>query len=166
MKLEKGFLLLFALAVILFACRQIDGKKYGKQNVAKKDAHVQKPPSSFDDTVTINTPAAVFFEPDSLQLQKIKEVTSEPVFKSSMHEYKYQIKNARNFLKAHWPGLKVIDARNVRFLLFLKKNGEVVTIDLNKQDPCGMFVFNRTKAPLLIDMMNVETQVPDYFSNN
>jgi hypothetical protein len=165
MKLDRVFLLLFTLTVILFACKQINGNRDEAQKADNKHAHVPKPPSSFEDTIRINTAAAVFFQPDSLQLQKIKEVTSEPVFKSSMHEYTYQAKNAHNFLKAYWPHLKIIDARNIRYLLFYKKDSGKITIDLNKQDPCGMFVFDRTKAPLLIDMMNVETQVPNYYSN-
>ena len=154
-----------ALSVLLFACKQIKTNKDEQESNVKKERHVGKPPSSFKDTLKINAAAAVFFEPDSLQLQKIKVVTGDPVFKSSMHEYRYQEKNARSFLKTHWSHLKIIDARNVRFLLFYKKNSEVATIDLDNQDPCGMFVFDGTRAPLLVDMMNVETQVPVYFSN-
>ena len=165
MKQKRSFLLLFALALILFACKQISGNKNEQEIVSKKETNVHKPTSSYDDTLKINSASAVFFEPDSLQLLKIKEVTSESVFKSSMHEYKYQIKNARNFLKTHWPDVKVINARSVRFLAFYKKDSSKTTIDLNKQDPCGMFVFDRLKVPLLIDMMNVETQVPRYFTN-
>ena len=152
--------------MIFFACTQINKNKNEQQKVPHKSAPIQKPPSTFEDTLKINASAAVFFEPDSVQLQKIKQVTSEPVFKSTMHEYKYQIINAHKFLKHYWPQLKIIHARNVRFLAFCKKDKVKITIDLNKQDPCGMFVFDRTKAPLLIDMMNVETQVPRYFSNN
>ena len=37
-----------------------------------KNATQQKPPSSFNDTIIINVTAAVFYNPDSLQLEKIK----------------------------------------------------------------------------------------------
>src|SRR3954453_18188720 len=105
---------LMVCLVMLFACGQVAGnsekKRQGKIN------HVTKPGSSFEDSLKISTAAAVFFEPDSLQLQKIKSVTEEGVFKGSMHEYRYQTKNAHAFLKTHWPKLKILDARNVRYL--------------------------------------------------
>jgi len=44
-------------------------------------------------------------------------------------------------------------------------NGKVEVIDLNtKNDPCGLFVFNGQKPPLLVDMTNIDTDLGFYFS--
>jgi len=162
---EKNSTYLLLLFVLVYACKQVPQTVHEQATAHMKEQRPSKPGSSFEDTLTINTEAAVFFEPDSLQLQKIKAVTDVRVFKSSEHEYFYQIRNAHRFLKAHWKNLKVINAKNIRFLLFKKADKATTIIDLNKQDPCGMFVFDLHQAPLLIDMMNIDTGVPDYFSN-
>lgn len=164
MKFKKAFFSLFVLSNVLFACQQKNSAGSKEENNVQKERHIQKPSSSYNDTLKINIPAAIFYEPDSLQFLAIKAVTNDQVFKGSTHEYIYQIRNARKFLKKYWPHLKIIDARNVRFLLFQKKDKSQAIIDLNKLDPYGMLVFDSKQQPLLIDMMNIETQVPDYFS--
>lgn len=126
----------------------------------------RKPPSSYNDKLSVPPLSAVFFQPDSAQFTKIESVTDKQIFKGSMHEYEYQIRNARLFLKQHWPYLNVIDTKNIRFLLFQHRNKITDTVDLNRNDPAGMYVFDGIRQPLLIDMTNVETQVPDYFSSN
>ena len=160
----KAFFSISVIITILFACQQINSSNKLKENNVQIVHHVQKPPSSFEDTLKIKTAAAVFYEPDSQQLLAIKAVTNEQVFKGSTHEYIYQIRNARKFLKVYWPHLKIIDAKNVRFLLFQKPDKTTTIIDLNKQNPYGMFIFDLKQQPLIIDMMNIDTQVPDYFS--
>jgi hypothetical protein len=124
---------------------------------------VQKPGSSFRDSLFVLFPAAVFFSPDSAQTIGINKVTDPAVFEGSMHEYYYQVRNARQYMKDHWQKVTLMDAVNFRYLVFRKADGSVTIIDLDRQDPCGMFVFDRIKDPLLIDMTNVDTQVSDYF---
>jgi len=128
-------------------------------------ATMQKPGSSFKDSLFVLYPAAVFYSPDSQQLLAIKQVTESAVFQSSMHEYEYQMRNAHAYLKEHWHDIRITDAKNVRYLVFRKTDGGVAIIDLDHHDPCGMFVFDRVQNPLLIDMTNVDTQVADYFTS-
>jgi len=116
------------------------------------------------DSLFVLSPAAVFFSPDSIQLAAISKVTDTGVFKSSMHEYFYQMRNARHYMKEHWKHVVIVEADKFRYLVFRKIDGTVSIIDLDKQDACGMFTFDRVKDPLLIDMTNVDTQVSDYFS--
>ena len=128
---------------------------------------VAKPPSSFHDTLSISSSAVVLYGPDSLQLNKIKAVTDARIFKGSMHEFYYQQRNAHLFLQQYWPQLKIYDVRNIRFLQFIKLNNASEIIDLDKVgDAYGMFVFEPTKSPHQLDMMNIEAQVPDYFQKN
>jgi hypothetical protein len=122
-----------------------------------------KPPATYPDTLTINFPTAVFYHPDSLQLLKIKEQTDSMMFDGSMHEFFYQMRNARIVIKKSWPELSIIEAKNYRYLLFIKQGGTRECIDLDtKNDAYGLFVFNGKKAPLAIDMTNIETEVSFY----
>ena len=123
-----------------------------------------KPGSSFNDSLFVLLPGVVFFNPDSLQLEKIKQVTGAGIFQSTMHDYFYQIQYARFYVMEHWPEVRITDVEKVRYLVFRKIDGGLSIIDLDNEDPCGMYVFDRVQDPLLIDMTNVNTQVSGYFS--
>jgi hypothetical protein len=125
-----------------------------------------KPGSSYRDTLAIKEACAILYQPDSVQKGKIKAVTEDNVFESSMHEFFYQQKNARIFLKKYWPHLKIIEVNKYRYLLFLKKNLAVNVIDLNQLgDSYGMILFDSFNSPQQSDMMNIETEVPRYFKS-
>ena len=159
----KPKLFLLAAITLTMACKYekktTPGKSYTTEN------HQTKPPSNFPDTLKISEPAAVFYYPDSLQLEKIKAVTDTNILKSSMHEYFYQMRNARFVLKKALPETKIIDARNVRYLLFIYINNKTEFIDLDsKNDAFGLILFNRQKPPLVSDMANIESEAGLYFS--
>ena len=123
-----------------------------------------KPPSSFQDTMQIDFPAAVFYIPDSLQLEKIKELTDSAIFEAAMHEYFFQMRNVRMSTKRDWPLLKIIEAKNVRYLLFHGKGNDSMYIDLNtRNDSHGLFLFQPGKKPHYTDMMNIDTELGYYF---
>lgn len=107
--------------------------------------------------------AAVFFHPDSVQLFQLKAQKKPDVYEGTMHEFFYQMRNARMIIKKEWPGLKIVEAKNYRYLLFVKTDNvhELVDLDL-KKDAFGLFVFNCVKPPLLIDMTNIETEMSFY----
>ena len=58
-------------------------------------------------------PAAVFYHPDSFQLLKIKEHADPMHYDGSMHEYFFQMRNARIVIKKTWPALIIIEAKKV-----------------------------------------------------
>ena len=125
-----------------------------------------KPGSSYSDTLAIKKACAILYQPDSVQKEKIKAVTEGNVFESSMHEFFYQQRNARIFLKKYWPHLEIIEVSKYRYLLFLKKDQAVNIIDLNQLgDSYGMILFDPFKSPQQSDMMNIETEVPRYFKS-
>ena len=124
-----------------------------------------KPLSNFQDTMQIDFSAAVFYHPDSLQLEKIKELTDSAIFEATMHEYFFQMRNARISIKRDWPQLKIVEAKNIRFLLFKEKDNDSTYIDLNtKNDSHGLFLFQPGKKPHFADMMNIDTELGFYFN--
>ena len=79
---------------------------------------IKKPVSSFQDTLTIQTLSAVFYNPDSLQLEKIKAVNEPQIYATITHDCFYQMQNARIMIKKDWPKIDIIDNSNARYLLF------------------------------------------------
>lgn len=139
--------------------------KPAQHKTENKTTVKNKPASTFSDTLKINFPAAVFYSPDSLQLEKIKAVTDARIFDGSMHEYFYLMRNAHIVIKNYYPKLKIIEAKNVRFLLFTGTDKKNNCIDLDtKNDAYGLFIFNMKKPPHLTDMADIESELSFYFS--
>lgn len=124
----------------------------------------QKAPASFRDTLMVNEDAAVFYNPDSLQLQKIKQENRPDYFESMQHESFFQQRNARIVLHQNWPAIRIIETSKARWIGFVKKDKSRVYVDLDtKNDMAGILLFDTLKDPLLIDMMNVDTELFNYF---
>jgi hypothetical protein len=127
---------------------------------------ITKPGSSFTDSLQVNKPSAIFYMPDSVQLQKIEALTDKGIFESMMHEYEYQIRNSKIEINKNFPKLIITEPRNIRWLLFQKNNGQKTIVDLNsKNDACGLFLFEPGQDPRYADMMNIETELPRYFGH-
>ena len=139
------------------------GDKVKNGSSSKQQVHT-KPPSTFNDTMKIDFPSAVFYLPDSLQLEKIKELTDSTIFEAAMHEYFFQMKNARMSINRDWPRLKIVEAKNVRFLQLQGKNNDYTYIDLDTRgDSHGLILFQLGKKPHYADMMNIDTELGYYF---
>lgn len=153
------------LFLVLINCTKTGHKENVVSDSTEKTVTVKtKPPSTFQEILIVSEPCALFYQPDSLQKEKIKAITERRIFEASMHDFLYQRKYAYKFLKQYWPRLKIIYAKHVRFLAFIKKDGSLETVDLNKLGDCyGLIVFDRIKCPLQIDLTNIDTQVPEYF---
>ena len=154
------FSLSFLIVILCLSCTDSPPESYSPQTKVEN-----KFPGSFQDTIRINSPAAVFYNPDSLQLEKIRSVTEARIFDGSMHEYDYLMRNAHFVIKKTIPQLKIIEVKNARYLFFTgaDKNTECIDLD-SKNDAYGLFVFDRQKPPRLLDMANIESELGFYFS--
>ena len=158
--------LLVLLGQLLFGCsgRNLENKTISKKDTIPFSSNIQKPPATYSDTLTVAVDAAVFYRPDSIQMEKIKSVNKEMVFKSMEHECFFQQRNAKIVLNKYWPKITILENTHARYLLFLKTDKSSRLIDLNtKNDICGIFLFEKDKGPILIDMMNIESELGFYF---
>ena len=172
--LEKKFVLFLCLLLLpigflmlVGSCNQVNKEKIQPQATSKitKPQFIKKPESSFNDTLIIKRNSAVFYVPDSVQMEKIKNINEKEVFDLLIHNCHYQMQNARQVIKKDWPQIKIIETFTHRYLLFEKENKEEKCIDLNdKNDICGLFLFDGKKDPALVDMPNIDTQLHLYFS--
>ena len=161
-----GCFLFFLLSFILYVSCSNSPRNLTSDAGEKdyKDTIKRKPPSSFSDTITIDFPAAVFYNPDSLQIEKLKAITDTMVYESTMHDCFYLMKNSRFVLKKYYPHIKILEVKNARYLLFKMAGGEKEYIDLNtKNDPCGIFIFDSKKASQQVDMANIDSELGFYF---
>jgi hypothetical protein len=158
------------ISLIIIAGSSCSGSPQQETGVQSKTGNKNKhhkPKSSFTDTVKILSPAAVFYTPDTLQLEKIKAITDSAVFESTVHDCFYQARNSRMVLKKYYPGIPVTEVKNARYLQWVYADGKQEYFDLDRQDdPCGMIIFDGRQMPRVVDMMNVETELGFYFQNN
>jgi hypothetical protein len=165
--LNPGFLFI-SLHIYLLAMSCRDGSSQNgydqkKTESTKRDIR-KKPASSFQDSLLIESRSVVFFEPDSLQMEKIKSVNEKMIFESLTHDCFYQMQNARKVLEMNWKGMQVMLASKIRWLVFRKSNGADSIIDLNNiNNICGIYLFDPQKNPVQIDMTNIDTQLDFYF---
>jgi hypothetical protein len=161
--LRSGWIIPVLLLTV--CCRQqVKKAQADVQKTSPKHAIIKKPPSSFNDTLVIKQKSAVFYSPDSLQMKKIEAVNEKNMMDQIRHDCHYQMQYARSSLRSDWPKVKIIEASDKRFLLFIKQDGRKIYIDLNnKNDICGIFLFDGKKDPVLVDMPNVDTILGDYF---
>lgn len=156
--------MLILVTQLFFSCGEQKNKIREESTTRQAVENLKKPASSFADTLIITSASALFYNPDSVQLIKIRDINKKPVYESLTHECFYQMRNARMVLKKYWPNIQVIESSKARYLLFMKDDGGKTIIDLNtKNDICGIFLFDRHKDPVLIDMMNIDTELGYYF---
>lgn len=151
----------------LLSCTSPSQPKINKEEKKNKATPVtyKKPPSSFNDTLIVDKKSALFYNPDSLQLEKIKAITPKNLYETDVHNCFYLMRNARMVLKKYWPQIHIIESSKVRYLLFIKENKSKTCIDLNtKGDMCGIILFDKVQDPELCDMMNIDTALRFYFA--
>jgi hypothetical protein len=164
MKLQ--WLAFFLIVMLSLSCSDSSrqaGKARNEMDNEKRPGN--KPAGSYSDTVTVNIPSAVFYYPDSLQLEKIRAVSDTMIYESTMHDCFYQMRNARNSLKKNWLAIKIVEVSKARWILFRLLNGTSEYIDLDTlNDPCGILLFDGHKKARLVDMMNIDSELGFYFT--
>lgn len=164
----KRLLNSYIILLFLLACRHQSGKKNETPNDNTKKEHksLGKPPTIFADTLKIDSQAAVFYYPDSVQLEKIRARLDTSTFDAIMHEYSYQLRYVHNVLNEYRPRISIIEARNVRYLLFIKadKSNEIIDLD-TKYDPYGLLIFDPQKNPSQLELTNAASEIGFYFAD-
>lgn len=160
-------LVLFSIVTFILSCSDSSSRAGKEQdNIRNDKVPKNKPAGSYSDTITIKVASALFYNPDSLQWEKIKAITDTMIFESTVHDCVYQVRNARNSLEKNWPGIKMVEVSNARWIRFQLLNGTSEYIDLDElDDPCGILLFDGHKKVRRADMMNIDSELGFYFSD-
>lgn len=155
---------LFVLLIALAGCNEKKPVSNEQAKSEKEIVAVKKPGTGYANTMMFDRPVAVFYQPDTAQLNKIRAITDPAIFNSMEHENFYLMRNARIVLKKYYPGLAIAEGKKTRFLVFKMNNRKTKCIDLNeKSDAYGLFIFNGEKDPKQVDMNNIDTELDFYF---
>lgn len=165
--LKKGGPGVFLLFSALFFCcnppSEQQKAQMEEQQPTEQPQIFKKRPGIASDTIWLNTPSAVFFYPDSLQKDGYRAFIPAS-FESSEHEYLFQMNNARIRLEASWKHVTIIDCKDAKYLV---TNGAGVPLNLDEiNEPWGLILFEKGKAAAHVDMMNIDTELENYFIKN
>jgi len=163
---NKAIQPLLFIALTLASCSQpATDQKSSTEQPPVATVNYQKPQSSFNDTLIVEAPAAVFYYADSLQLTKIKAQRDPQKFEADMHEFVFLIKTAKKVIGSNMPKLPITEAKNKRYLLFIGEHGFRSSIDLDGlPDACGLIICDKDKKPQPVDMANTDSEIGFYFS--
>ena len=118
--------------------------------------------SSSSDTLAFDKACAVFYQPDSLQVEKRMKQVGQDEFRQGADDYIYYINTSAEYLEKK--GLPVIDAKNKRYLKFVSTNGQVQVIKLDTlAELWGMYLFDPKKNAYVADITMVEEEYKNYY---
>jgi hypothetical protein len=166
--------LLLVLSLTVFSCTTSDKKQERKPGTlvsptsTKPKGRIIKNGITTEtsllegDTLTIAKTAAVFYQPDSLQIQKRMKRVGETDFRIGMDDYIYSVNTSVEFLQKQ--GLPVFDAKSKKYLKFVSpgKEAQIVRLD-TLQELWGMYLFDPKKKPLAVDMTVIEDEYKNYY---
>lgn len=168
MRYDKKYLLpLFALCCICgSACNSHNGSANNEAVVSAKDTapHAIDPANTTiqNDTLIIDRKAAVFFEPDSLQIEKRKAAIGEDNFFIGVEDYAYYLSMSHDYLDS--ARLRLLDARGKRFLKFIGNQppNQIIRLD-TVPELWGIYFFEPAKKAKRINMTMIEEEYRGYF---
>jgi hypothetical protein len=169
--------LLLFFSLISFSCGETDKSVEIKTDVdsSSQDTVNQNPfpgsdvksddyDAAYADTLFIDSRAAVFFQPDSLTIEKkIKEQGEE--FLLGMDDYLHYMSESQEYLEKQ--GVPILHAKGEKYLKFTMADKSFKVINLRKQeDLWGVYLFDPNKKPHYADILDMEEDFKKYFGDD
>lgn len=149
--------------VIMPGCRGKEKAEQENDQMPGQPVSFTKAASSSGATLVVDKRSVLFFHPDSAQLESFKSTTNAQIYESVTHDCYFQMRNARSVLKKYWPGLRIKEVHDTRYIMFVKQDSSIIRYDLDSLDFCGMVLFDGEQDPKIADMTNVDTELEFYF---
>ena len=160
--------LLLLYSSTIASCSTTDKKQETKTETHSDLVDITQKPitpkiASIDiDTLTIDKRTAVFYQPDSLQIEKRKKEVGVQDFMAGADDYIYSINTSSEYLEKQ--GLKVLDAKSKRFLKFVSADKKVQLVKLDTlPELWGICLFDPNKKPYYADMTMIEDEYKKYY---
>lgn len=114
------------------------------------------------DTLIVTAKAAVFYQPDSTQIERrMKEVGKED-FRIGMDDYLFYMNESWTYLKQQ--GVPLLDARDKKFIQFISADNTIQLVRLDTvPELWGVYLFDPARGPYLADMTNIEEAYRNYY---
>jgi hypothetical protein len=118
--------------------------------------------SANSDTLIVDRQAAVFIEPDSLQIERRKKLVGEENFYIGADDYLFYLNIAGQFLDS--VKLTTLNAKDKKYLKFVGSDNSQQLIRLDKLDELwSIYFFDPTKKAKQVDMTTIDEEYKSYF---
>ncbi|HLO79728.1 MAG TPA: hypothetical protein VK166_02150 [Chitinophagaceae bacterium] len=154
----------FIYLLIATGCRDKQQAVQANSQMPSHSVKFTKAASSSGATMVVDKRSVLFFHPDSTQLESFKTTANAQIYESVTHDCFFQMRNARNVLKKYWPGLRIKEVYDTRYIIFVKQDSSIVRYDLDSLEFCGMVLFDGVQDPKIADLTNVDTELGFYYS--
>jgi hypothetical protein len=152
------------IAVIFYSC---SGDKKDPSVPANKDSEPAKVQPVYkkqeSDTLIVTSRSAIFYSPDSIQIEKRKKEIGEHEFYIGADDYAYYSNESWNYLEKM--KLPLVMAINKNYLKFISP-GKTTLIRIDTlPELWGVYLFDPKKHPYQADIMDMEEEYKNYFNN-
>jgi hypothetical protein len=152
-------ILIFQMLFII-ACRDHQNNTHSQSSLPVKKKVGR--PRLYSDTLTVDKRAAVFYDPDTMQIEKRKKQIGEQDFQTGLDDYAYYINESITFLEQNH--LQVLRTDDKNFIRFVRDNGDVRLIKKDTlPDLWGIFLFDPGKDVYQADILDMEKEYHTYF---
>lgn len=153
-----------ALAVFIVSC----GARKESESVTTQTSYAVRTETAklsriATDTVVISERAAIFFDPDTVQIEKAKkECLEEDDFYTAADDNLYYMWLASNFIDS--VKLKKVDIMGKKVLKFVSATGGATFVNLDTVNWLwGVYFFDPQKKPHDADVVSIEEEYHKYF---
>ena len=170
MKPSFNFILLLSLTVI--SCSTNDQKQTNSdtavstshtiRTIQPEDRITTDTTASTSDTMIIDRKAAVFYQPDSLQMEQRMKAVGEADFRAGADDYIYYVNVSAEYLEKQ--GLPVFDAKGRKYLKFVFADKQIQMVKLDTlKELWGMYLFEPGKKVYSADITMIEEEYKSYY---
>jgi hypothetical protein len=120
-------------------------------------------PSLFNtDTLIVTAKAAVFYQPDSAQIERRMKEVGEKDFRMGMDDYLFYLNESWTYLKQQ--GVPVVDAKDKKVIQFISANHKIQLVRLDTvPELWGVYLFDPARSPYPADITNIEEAYRSYY---
>lgn len=154
------------LFLLIFACSPSTEKTSTEVQESSKDSLTiiknDEDSINSNDILVIDSKVAVFYSPDSLQIEKRKKEIGEEKFYIGVDDYLNSVFESREFLKD--TKLPIIDAKGKKYIKFTRNDKLQTIIKLDTlTEPWGVYFFDPSKNAMQADMLRINEEYANYF---
>jgi hypothetical protein len=114
------------------------------------------------DTLIVESQAAVFIEPDSIKIEKLKKEAGVENFYAAADDYLFYLNSAYQFIDS--VKLMTIQSKDKKFIKFIRNDKSVHVVNLNKlPELWNIYFFDPTKNAKRVNMTIIEEEYGRYF---
>jgi hypothetical protein len=116
------------------------------------------------DTLFVRGRVAVFFEPDTLRIEKRKKEIGDQDFNTGAGDYLYYMHLSREFIDS--VKLPILNTKNKKFIKFISNDSskQLVIID-TLPELWGVYFFEPSKKSKQVDIISIAEEYSKYFQH-